>query len=422
MLAQHARHPIARHPHVLINTFIDRGSIELVSLLGVGAYGVVYLGYHSRSKQYYAVKLIINAKAIDNEIRMHSRVTGHRNILTLEKVVVEGGNTYMILEYATGGDLFSAITRKSSNIIGNTEAIRHIFLQILDAVQHCHQRGVAHRDLKPENILLFPDLHVKLADFGLATSQPVSAEFGCGSTFYFSPECQGGLIRDHQRIKGYGTQQNDIWSLGIILINLTAGRNPWKQATMQDPTFAEYARQPRRFFRTILPHLSKDLDYILSRVFCLDPARRISLPELRLRILECSSFLRHEQRTLTVTNSLITKATLPSMITTTRMQYNESLAQTMAAYVGGFIDDNDSFMHCSPMPKKHVACLAPMPMAPSSPPSCSETSYSSTSSIASMECPPTPPMASSSPFDSKKIRQLTGVDAPPHPSLTDMIY
>lgn len=72
-------------------------------------------------------------------------------------------------------------------IAGNSRAIRHIFLQLLDAVEHCYRNKVAHRDLKPENVLMFPNMQVKLADFGVATNQFVSTEFGCGSSSYISP-------------------------------------------------------------------------------------------------------------------------------------------------------------------------------------------------------------------------------------------
>jgi serine/threonine protein kinase len=107
----------------------------------------------------------------------------------------------------------------------------------------------------------------------------------------FTIECQSGLLRDYKKIKGYGTQQNDIWSLGVILINLVTGRNPWRQATMEDSTFAAYTHQPHQFFSAILPTISTELDELLQRIFCLDPAHRISLPELKWRILECKSFL-----------------------------------------------------------------------------------------------------------------------------------
>jgi serine/threonine protein kinase len=101
--------------------------------------------------------------------------------------------------------------------------------------------------------------------------------------FFLTLECQGGggISLQHQeqqqdqnhRIKGYSTQKNDIWSLGIILINLTAGRNPWKQATLRNKSFASYVRNPRHFFRSILPCISEELERILLRIFCLNPAR-----------------------------------------------------------------------------------------------------------------------------------------------------
>lgn len=175
------------NPSSLLNTTIDHGRILLKSILGVGAYGIVYLGQHLMNQRQYAVKLLTNIKVSKSEIAIHSHLSNHPNILSFEKVVQQQGKTFIILEYAPKGDLFASITHPTQGLMGNNEAIKYIFLQILDAVDYCHQRGVAHRDLKPENILMFPHWKVKLADFGLATCQAVSAEFGCGSTFYFSP-------------------------------------------------------------------------------------------------------------------------------------------------------------------------------------------------------------------------------------------
>ena len=86
----------------------------------------------------------------------------------------------------------------------------------------------------------------------------------------------------------YASGPNDIWSLGIILVNLTCGRNPWKRASIDDSTFRAYLKNPR-FLSSILP-LSPELDSILRRIFECDPRRRISIHELRNLIVRCPNF------------------------------------------------------------------------------------------------------------------------------------
>lgn len=81
---------------------------------------------------------------------------------------------------------------------------------------------------------------------------------------------------------------NDVWSLGVILVNLTCGRNPWKQASFQDSTYRAYARSPD-FLKTILP-LTDDFNAILGRIFDPNPLQRIGLRDLRTAILACSKF------------------------------------------------------------------------------------------------------------------------------------
>jgi len=86
----------------------------------------------------------------------------------------------------------------------------------------------------------------------------------------------------------YYCAPNDVWSLGVILVNLTCGRNPWKQASFEDSTYRAFTRQPD-FLKTILP-VSDELNDILGRIFTRNPDHRITLPELRARIIACSSF------------------------------------------------------------------------------------------------------------------------------------
>ena len=79
-----------------------------------------------------------------------------------------------------------------------------------------------------------------------------------------------------------------MWSLGIILVNLTCGRNPWKKASIEDPTFRAYLKNPE-FLASILP-LSGELEAILRRIFECDPRRRISIAELRELVVRCPTF------------------------------------------------------------------------------------------------------------------------------------
>ena len=175
-----------------IGSLIDKGRLEITNVLGVGAYGVVYAAKHINQRM-YAVKCMpkVNIDARQHrlhatEIRLHAQVSGHPNIISLEKVVETPDTLNVVLEYCDEGDLFSMITEKGG-YLGNDKLIKQVFIQILDAVQFCHFHGIYHRDLKPENILVFDGGRtVKLADFGLATTDDWSRDFGCGSTFYES--------------------------------------------------------------------------------------------------------------------------------------------------------------------------------------------------------------------------------------------
>ncbi|KAI8644316.1 kinase-like domain-containing protein [Parasitella parasitica] len=275
-------------------TLID--NLRIVDVLGKGAYGQVYLGRHEDKNELYAIKSLHHTnkqRALERmEIGLHARLTGHPNIIQLKRVIrdQELDWTHVVLEYGPEGDLFSAITERDL-YAGNHPLIRRVFLQLLEAVGYCHDNHVYHRDLKPENILVFDGGRtVKLADFGLATTNAISQDYGCGSTFYYSPECQGDLFQNSSDRVGYATGPNDIWALGVILINLATGRNPWTQASLKDETFRAYLADPD-FLLSILP-ISKELNRILKRIFCIDPMRRIRLPELIERIRNCKYFTR----------------------------------------------------------------------------------------------------------------------------------
>ncbi|MCJ1413256.1 hypothetical protein MMC19_007360 [Ptychographa xylographoides] len=298
------------------------GRLELTSILGVGAYGVVYTAIDITTNIPYAVKAL-NKTGLDSrqrrfqqrEIQLHHEASHHPNIVSLKKIMDSEDCTFVVLEYCPEGDLFTSIT-EGGYYIGNDRLVKQAFLQILDAVDFCHSIGIYHRDLKPENILVTDrGQTVKLADFGLATRDEVTSDFGCGSTFYMSPgkasrflnrtpvlsltvvtssECQATAPKASSY---YASGPNDIWSLGVILVNLTCGRNPWKRASPEDATFRAYLKDSH-FLSSILP-LSPELDIILRRIFECNPARRISIQELRDLILRCPRFTKRQNLPLT---------------------------------------------------------------------------------------------------------------------------
>ncbi|KAG5932401.1 hypothetical protein E4U53_001352 [Claviceps sorghi] len=272
------------------------GKLQLTEILGTGAYGVVYAAVDIKTGIRYAVKCLskfnVDGTPLEcrqvayqqREIRLHYLASAHPNVVSMLKIVDHADCIYVILEYCPEGDLFLNIT-ELGRYVGKDELARKVFLQIMDAVEHCHSLGIYHRDLKPENILVTDNGNtVKLADFGLATAEDRSEDYGCGSTFYMSPECLDASTRKPY----YMCAPNDVWSLGVILVNLTCGRNPWKQASSQDSTYRAFLRS-RDFLKTILP-LTDDLNHILSRVFHPKPEARATLAELRCRIMACPRF------------------------------------------------------------------------------------------------------------------------------------
>lgn len=268
------------------------GRLQLTGILGVGAYGVVYTAIDIQTNIPYAVKALNKVgleprqrKFQQREIQLHHQASAHPNVVSLVKIMDAPDCTYVVIEYCPEGDLFSNITEQGK-YVGNDALAKQAFLQILDAVEYCHSIGIYHRDLKPENVLVTDQgMTCKLADFGLATTDHVTSDFGCGSTFYMSPECQTSAPKAYSC---YASAPNDVWSLGVILVNLTCGRNPWKRASFDDSTFRAFMKDPK-FLRTILP-ISLELDAILRRIFEFNPAKRATIPELREMILRCPAF------------------------------------------------------------------------------------------------------------------------------------
>ena len=132
------------------------------------------------------------------EVDILTKVGKHKNIVSL----VDYFDSYIIMEYCSGGDLYEAI--KDDLVPKKTKTITHIFSQIMDAIEFVHGKSIYHRDIKPENILITGiDWTIKLTDWGLATTHETSFDRSVGSERYMAPELFESNLDIEERKEAY---------------------------------------------------------------------------------------------------------------------------------------------------------------------------------------------------------------------------
>ncbi|KAN0109890.1 Protein kinase-like domain containing protein [Russula decolorans] len=268
----------------LLGQTIDNGALRIEAILGAGSFGTVYRAVDTRSGVHYAVKRV-EKDYLDytqsRESRLHARVSFHENVLTFHREIDAGSYTFFVYDLCAG-DLHSVI--KEHTFFREDELIKRVFIQIIDALDFCHSRGVYHRDLKPENILvssLNGDIDVFVADFGLATTSKMTAST-CGTPCFMSPE---SLVPHHHP---YSTVEGDIWALGCILAEMTSNVRPWMLASPEDRDYSDFLMD-RSILLDVLP-VSDDTYGLLTKIFSPRPEYRPSLDEIRKEVLAMDTF------------------------------------------------------------------------------------------------------------------------------------
>lgn len=267
------------------------GDYILGSTLGQGEFGKVKLGWRKDGKQpeQVAIKLIrkdtVPPKS-NREIKVFREINAlklltHPNIVRLEEVIQNDKYIGIVLEYASGGELFDHIL--THRYLKDNVACR-LFAQLISGVHYLHSKGIVHRDLKLENLLLDKHRNVIITDFGFANSFKAASDgsihdlmsTSCGSPCYAAPEL---VVSDSK----YVGRKVDVWSCGVILYAMLAGYLPfdddpanpdgdnitqlYKYITTTPLTFPEYI-QP----------MPRDL---LRKILVSDPNRRIDLKSVR---------------------------------------------------------------------------------------------------------------------------------------------
>src|SRR5215470_10798034 len=211
---------------------------RVIEKIGEGGMGVVYRAHDDRLRRDVALKflppeLLADASARDlllHEARAASALN-HPNICTVHDIGQCDGRDYIVMEYVKGLPLAAQIRDRG---IADETVIRY-GEQIADALAHAHDHGIIHRDLKASNIIITPEGRAKVLDFGLAkrrivegaddqTTNTFEAEEtpGAGTMHYTAPEILRGAPAD---------ARSDIWSLGVVLYEMAAGRRPFHGAT-----------------------------------------------------------------------------------------------------------------------------------------------------------------------------------------------
>lgn len=207
---------------------LQLGNYELGRTLGEGNFAKVKLAKNLESGLPFAVKILDKSKLIQLNITDQIKreiatlkLLKHPNVVRLHEVLASKSKIYMVLEYATGGELFDRIASKGK--LSEAEG-RKFFQQLIDGVSYCHNKGVFHRDLKLENVLIDAKGNIKITDFGLSALPQHIREDGllhttCGSPNYVAPEILAN--------RGYDGATSDIWSCGVILYVILTGYLPF---------------------------------------------------------------------------------------------------------------------------------------------------------------------------------------------------
>lgn len=205
---------------------------KFLKYLQKGSYGKVFKVIDLKTSKFYSIKSIpIKYEQIANhEIKTLMKLQGNVNICQLISHFKLANSIYLVLEYCNGGDLHDYIKYNQFN----STSLYKVAIQLYNAINFSHSKGIYHRDLKPENILLV-ELNslncIKLCDWGLSTNQRLSNEFNVGTEKYMAPEV---FISNYQssfldlNFKVYDSKYVDYWSFGITMMTILFGKTPFK--------------------------------------------------------------------------------------------------------------------------------------------------------------------------------------------------
>lgn len=306
---------------------------RILEKLGAGGMGEVYLAEDMKLGRKVAIK-ILSEEYTTNKDRLHrfeqeaaaASNLNHPNILTIHEVGSDDGRHFIATEYIDGVTL----RQKAAEALLGIHEVLDIAIQIASALEEAHAAGIVHRDIKPDNVMVRRNGYVKVLDFGLAkltetvdrspldsdaaTRVLVHTDAGVvmGTSHYMSPEQARGRPVD---------ARSDIWSLGVVIYEMVAGRTPFSGETSTDVIVAITQKEPPPLAR-FAPDVPAELDWIVNKALRKDRDERYqTIKELLTDLRRVKQRLEFEiELERSSTPELITKSTVSTVAAPTRQE------------------------------------------------------------------------------------------------------
>ncbi len=331
------------------------GKVRIELLLARGGMAEVYLGRHTTLQRAVAVKVLRNQYEDDPELldrfEREARVVAmlrHPNIVQVFDFDTVEGHPYIVMEYVAGLTLSTYMR----NLHGNEKRmdlnlVSKLLTALADALQYAHERGVIHRDIKPSNIILTSasgpieankplpaDVQPVLTDFGLvrflhSARQTATGQIA-GTPAYMSPEQARGETVD---------ARSDIYSLGIVLYEILAGRVPFEADSTMGVLLKHINEPP-----PAIPGLPAALQKIIERALAKQPADRFQTPNELAAAVQAVAEERAEMPTMVPEKSAASASSRP------RQDWLPSAAIAGALLVAGFLTLRFYSSRAAPIP------------------------------------------------------------------------
>jgi len=253
----------------------ELSDFEVGKPLGKGRFGSVYLVREKESKFLAAIKVLSKEQLLKEGIHMQLRREieiqahlRHKNILRLYGYFYDDERIYVILEYASQGEIYSHLKKQGRFSEMKTSKI---IKQVCEAVSYMHSKNVIHRDIKPENVLLDELGNVKIGDFGWCVFNPQGDRRNtiCGTLDYLSPEVIEG--KEH-------SFEIDSWSIGVLCYELLTGKPPFVTSS-SDETCKKIVETGVSFTDAEASVLSLEARDFIRKLLVKDPKKRLKVKD-----------------------------------------------------------------------------------------------------------------------------------------------